>query len=148
MQAKEIMSTNVISVPGETTIKEIAEILIEKKISGVPVIDEQENLIGIVTEGDLLRKEANPRTPRYFGILGAVIYYGGMEQYKEDFKKLAALKASEIMTTKVVTAAKETEVSDLANLMVNNNIKRIPITENAKVIGMVSRADIIKTFNM
>ncbi|MEG6521634.1 CBS domain-containing protein [Desulfotomaculum sp. 1211_IL3151] len=148
MQAKDIMSTNVITVKGDTTIKEIAEKLIEEKISGVPVVDEEENLIGIVTEGDLLHKEANPRTPRYFGILGAVIYFGGMEQYKEDFKKLAALKASEIMTTKVVTAAKETEVSDLANLMIKHNIKRIPITENDKIIGMVSRADIIKTFKM
>ncbi|GAB6180630.1 CBS domain-containing protein [Desulfotomaculum defluvii] len=146
MHAKDIMSTKVITVKCDTTIKEIAQILIEEKISGVPVVDDAENLVGIVTEGDLLHKEASPRIPKYFGILGATIYFGGNEQYKEDFKKLAALKASEIMTTKVITADKDTEISGLANLMVEHNIKRIPIVEKDKVIGIVSRADIIKTF--
>ncbi|AEF94235.1 putative signal transduction protein with CBS domains [Desulfotomaculum nigrificans CO-1-SRB] len=145
MQAKDIMQTNVISVTKDTTIKEIAQILTDNKISGVPVVDEAGKLVGIVTEGDLLHKEANPRIPKFVGILGGILYFGGVDQYKDDFKKLAALKASEIMTSKVITVSKDTDVGTIATLMLENNIKRIPVTESGKVIGIVSRADIIKT---
>lgn len=145
MLAKDIMKTNVITVSEDTTIREIAQVLTDNKISGVPVVNDEGNLVGIVTEGDLLHKEANPRIPRFFGLLGGIIYFGGVDQYKEDFKKLAALKASEIMTDKVITVAKDAEIGAIASLMVEHNIKRIPVTENGKIIGIISRADIIKT---
>ncbi|MEW6066318.1 membrane protein [Desulforamulus profundi] len=145
MIAKDIMKTEVITVSEDTTIEEIARILTDHKISGVPVANGEGKLVGIVTEGDLLRKEANPRIPKYFGILGAMIYFEGVDQYKEDFIKLAALKASEIMTSNVITVSEDTEVRAIATLMVKHNIKRIPVVENGKVIGIVSRADIVKT---
>jgi len=145
MIAKDIMKTDVITVSEDTTIKEIAQILTDNKISGVPVVNQEGKLVGIVTEGDLLHKEANPRIPKFFGILGAMIYLGGIDQYKEDFKKLAASKASEIMTTEVITVSKNTEIGAIATLMVEHNIKRIPVIENGKIIGIVSRADIIRT---
>ncbi|CCO07092.1 CBS domain-containing protein [Desulforamulus hydrothermalis] len=145
MKAKDIMKTDVITVTADTNIKDIAQILTDKGISGVPVVNQEGKLVGIVTEGDLLHKEANPRIPKFFGILGAMIYFGGVDQYREDFKKLAALKASEIMTSEVITVSKETDIRTIATLMIEHNIKRIPVVENGKVLGIVSRSDIIKT---
>lgn len=145
MKVKEIMRSDVITVTKDMTIQEIAEVLVTHNISGVPVVDEAGSLVGIVTEGDLLHKESNPRIPKYFGLLGGLIYFGGVDQYKEDFKKLAALKAAEIMTSKVITVSGEEEVGEVATLMIDNNIKRIPVVENGKMIGIVSRADIVKT---
>ncbi len=145
MLAKDIMKTNIITVKANTGIKEIAQILTENNISGVPVVDDDGKLVGIVTEGDLLHKESDPRIPKYFGILGGFIYLGGSEKYEEDIKKLAALTASEIMTSKVITVSQDTKVNEIASLIVKHNIKRAPVVENDKIIGIVSRTDIIKT---
>ncbi|WP_031515958.1 CBS domain-containing protein [Desulfofalx alkaliphila] len=143
MNVKDIMSTNVVTVNEDTTIENLAKLLIENQISGVPVVNEGHRLVGIVTEGDLLHKEIPPRRPEYVGILGGIIYKG-LKTYKEDFKKLAAIKASEIMTKRVVTTTKDSPVEEAASLMVKHKVKRLPVVEGDKIVGIVSRSDIIK----
>jgi len=101
MKAKDIMVTEVITIKQHATIEEIARVLIDNKISGVPVVDEAGHLMGMVTEGDLLHKETNPRLPHAVNILGAIIYYNGVEQYNEDFKKMMASQALNIMTDNI-----------------------------------------------
>lgn len=146
MKIKDIMRTNVITVTPDTEIKEIARTLYENKISGVPVVDSDGKLVGIVSEGDLLHKETNPRAPQAFGFLGAFIYFRkSIIQYESDFKKLIALTASEIMTEKLITIEQESTIEEAASTMINNNVKRLPVTEKGKLIGIVSRMDIIKT---
>ncbi|MDF9409994.1 CBS domain-containing protein [Pelotomaculum isophthalicicum JI] len=135
----------VITVQEDATIEEVAGILTENNISGAPVINKEGNLVGIVTEEDLLHKETNPRTPGFVNILGAFIYINGLERYREDFKKLAANKALEIMTTDVITVDGDTEIEQVAALMVDNDINRVPVVENNSIIGIISRADIVKT---
>lgn len=145
MLARDIMNKNVITVLEDTMIEEVADILTKNKISGLPVVNKAGKLVGMVTEGDLLHKETNPRTPGYLNILGALIYIGGVDKYKEDLKKLAATRASEIMTTDVITVSGDAKVEQVAAMMVNHNIKRVPVIENDALIGIISRADIIKT---
>jgi CBS domain-containing protein len=145
MKVKDVMQTKVITISMNTEIKEIARTLFENNISGVPVVDSDGNLVGIVSEGDLLHKETNPRVPDAVGVLGALIYYHGVKQYESDFKKLIALEASEIMTPHVYTIDKDAEIEEAASIMVNNQIKLLPVLENGKIIGIVSRMDIIKT---
>lgn len=145
MKAKEIMKSPVITIKPDTTIETIAKILTDHDISGVPVVDEDNNLIGIVTEGDLLHKETNPRMPGVLSILGAFIYFNGVDRYKDDFRKLAATKASEIMTKKVISVSENAEITDIAAIMTTHKINRVPVLRNNKILGIVSRADIIKT---
>lgn len=144
MKVQDIMQTNVITVSPNTEIKEIAQLLCEHNISGVPVLDFFGNLIGIVSEGDLLHKETNPRVPDVVGFLGALIYYRGVKQYESDLKKLVALKASEIMTQDIITINKGATIEDAASLMIKHNVKRLPVMENGKMIGIISRKDVIK----
>jgi len=145
MQARDIMNKNVITVQEDSSIEEAAGILTEYKISGAPVVNKQGKIVGMVTEGALLHRETNPRTPAFLNILGAFIYVRGIERYREDFKKLAATSTSEIMTTDVITASGDMEIEDVAALMVEHGIKRVPVVENGNIIGIISRADIIKT---
>ncbi|OPX86911.1 CBS domain-containing protein [Pelotomaculum sp. PtaB.Bin117] len=145
MLARDIMNKNVITVQEDAAIEEVAGILTENNISGAPILNKEGNLVGIVTEEDLLHKETNPRTPGFLNILGAFIYINGLERYREDFKKLAAQRASEIMTTDVITVGGDIEIERVAALMVDNDINRVPVVENNSVIGIISRADIIKT---
>lgn len=145
MKIEEIMQKEVISVSENADIKEIAKALTDNKVSGLTVVNAQGDLVGIVSEGDLLHKETNPRMPDYVDILGAIIYYHGMKRYHDDYRKLMATKASDIMTTKMITVSKETTVEEAAQLMVQHSIKRLPVIENGKMIGIISRADIVRT---
>ncbi len=139
------MIKEVITVKQSATIAEIAKILIDNKISGIPVVDDNDILVGIVTEGDLLHKETSPRLPNAINILGAIIYYNGVDRYNEDFKKLMAGQAAEIMTDKVVVVSENVEIDEVVKLMIKHGIKRIPVVTGDKLVGIISRADIIKT---
>ncbi len=146
MLAKDIMNKDVITIREDSTIEDAALILTENNISGAPVVNKKGLLAGMVTEEDLLHQETNPRSPAFLNILGAFIYIKGLERYREDFKKLAATKASEIMTKNVITACGDMTIEQVAALMIDHGIKRLPVVENnTTILGIISRADIIKT---
>ena len=137
MRAREIMSTPVITAHPETPLKEVAEMLARRSITGVPVIDGQGHLVGIISESDFIRKmEGEQRR----GLLGPLAEVLGKTQ------KLQAQIASEVMTTRVVTGGPETSVRELTRLMSAHDVNRIPIVEDGRVIGIVTRADILRTF--
>ena len=144
MKVEEVMERNVIGVNRNSSIEEIAAVMIESKVSGLPVLSDGGYLVGIVTEGDLLRLKTTPRLPEFINLLGAVIYYRGVDKYNEDFKKLLAQKASEIMTEDVVAVKEGTDIADVVHLMLDNNIKQVPVVDGSKLIGMVTRANIIR----
>lgn len=144
MQAKDIMSTNLVTVEPGATIREVAAALIEHRISGVPVVDKAGRLLGIVSEGDLMRKELTPRLPDAVNILGAIIYYHGVARYREDFKKLMAGTACEIMTKKVVSVSEDAEIEFVGKCMLEHGIKRVPVLRDGRLVGLISRADLIK----
>jgi len=145
MKAKDIMSKDVITIKATATIEEIARTMLEFDISGVPVVDERGRMEGIVTEEDLLHKETNPRLPSVINVLGGLIYYDGVERFEADRKKLLAGRASEIMTEDVITVTEDTDTAEIAKLMLDHGIRAIPVVAGDDIVGIVSRADIIKT---
>lgn len=147
MIASQIMSRDVISVSLQTTVKEIAAILNEKKISGLPVVNEKKELVGIVSEGDLIWKVARPHIPPHIQLLGGIIFLENFGEISLELKKMMALTASEIMTSKVVTITEETAVEDAAALMLNKKINRLPVTRGKEVVGIITRSDIIRTLS-
>ncbi|MFH0803192.1 MAG: CBS domain-containing protein [bacterium] len=145
--ASQIMSRDVITVSLSTTVKEIAAILNEKKISGLPVVNEKKELVGIVSEGDLIWKVARPHIPPHIQLLGGIIFLENFGEISLELKKMMALTASEIMTSKVVTITEETAVEDAAALMLNKKINRLPVTRGKEVVGIITRSDIIRTLS-
>jgi CBS domain-containing protein len=145
MKARDIMADNLITVGPKTTIQEIAKILVENRISGVPVVGTDGKLLGIVSEGDLLHKEVVPRIPDALNILGAIVYYHGLKQYNEDFRKMIAFSAEEIMTKKVIVVDEDVDISEVGKLMIEHHIKRIPVVKAGNLVGMISRTDMIRT---
>ncbi|MCX7710266.1 MAG: CBS domain-containing protein [Clostridia bacterium] len=144
MKAREIMSPEVITIGRETTIEEIAHILSEKNISGVPVVDEGKKVIGMVTQKDLLYKDVEPRFPAVVEILGGLVFLKGVRHYNEELKKLVATKAEDIMTKNVVTVNGDIQVERVAELMIEKDINRIPVVDQGTLVGIISRADIVK----
>lgn len=144
MKVKDLMSKKVFTVKKDTTVEEIAHILAENNISGVPVIDEHDKVIGIVTQKDLLYKEIEPRFPAVVEILGGLIFLKGVRHYQEELKKLVATKAEDLMTTKVVTISEDEDIERVAELMVEMDINRIPVLKDGKLSGIIGRADVVR----
>jgi len=144
--AKDIMSRDVITVRKDSTIKEVVELLVEHKISGAPVVDETDRLIGMISEGDLLYKDRKLQTPAFLEILGGVIYLENPQRLSQDLKKMTASVVTELMTKKVFTVREITPVQEIASLMIKRKINRVPVVDEAeKVVGIVSRQDLVRS---
>jgi len=141
MKAAEIMVTNVITVTPNQSVQEVAEILLERRISGVPVLNAAGELVGIVSEGDLMRRADAGTGHRRSWWLRLLM---GREGLAQEFVRENARKVADIMTQHVITASPETPVSDLAELLERNAIKRVPIVDGRKVVGIVSRANLLQ----
>jgi CBS domain-containing protein len=144
--AKDIMTKEVITINQDASIEELSELLLDNNISGVPVVDNDGKVVGIATEGDIIVKDTNLHFPRYFKLLDSIIYLESLTEFKNSLKKHFAIKVSEIMTSEIVSCTTETLVDDIANMMVENKINRIPVlSAEKKPEGIITRADIIKS---
>lgn len=131
MRAKDIMTTPVFTVAPETPLKEVAALLVDRAISAVPVANEAEELIGIVSEADLVRLESTP-DPR------SRISPRRWRRFR------VPRTAGEAMTREVVALPEDADVSEIAELMLEKRVKRIPIVAGNRVVGIVSRRDVLK----
>lgn len=142
LTARDLMSTDVKTVRPFTSLQEIAELMATHHISGVPVVDHEGRVLGMVTEADLIdehkREAAIPRTALYglFPIpdeLTLEAFRGGMK-----------LQAQQVMSKPAITAGEETTIHELADLMVRRRVNRIPIVRDGRLVGIVSRGDIVR----
>lgn len=140
--AKDIMTKKVITISKDATLAELAKLLIKNKISGVPIVDKREELVGIVTEADLIIKESNLPFPLSFSFAFLESY----ESYTKSTKEYLETRVEEVMSTNVKTAREDMPISKVVNIMINNNVNRLPVLNNdGKLTGIITRADIIKT---
>lgn len=144
MKLKEIMNKYPVTVSPDTTTYEVARLLVKHNVTAIPVVVDDGRLAGIITEGDLLYKKVRPHAPHYVNLLGASVYYGGMGEYNEQFRKLLATKVSELMTKDVIFGLAETDVEDMAAVMVEQHLKVVPVVEGKRLIGTVGRHDIMR----
>lgn len=144
MKVKEIMTTGVVSVGPETKVNEIARLMLERQISGVPVIDDSEAVVGIVTELDMIVRNARLHFPTYIKLLDSTFYLESPQRFGEELRRALGTTAKDIMTQKVITVDPEAEVEDVATLMVEKRVNPIPVVEDGRLVGIVSRTDLIK----
>jgi len=145
MLAKDIMTTNVVKVRTDDTVDEVIRLLVDNKISGIPVVDNDNLVVGIVTEADLLVRSQKLHVPSYIQILGGIIYLDDPDELKEDLRKLAAIKVEDMMTSDPITVEEDTLVDEIATIMSDEGINRVPVVREERIVGIVSRADIIRS---
>lgn len=139
MLVSETMSTNVKTATANTPVKELANIMCINNISGLPVIDEENNIIGIVSEKDLLR--------RMFPDMADLVTEGSLPNFEEmekNYSDTLSLIASDIMTKKVSSVKPDMPIMKAASMMCVHNIRRIPVVDNNKLVGIISIGDVHK----
>jgi CBS domain-containing protein len=139
MHIQELMNREVVTVTPQTPLKEVAVLLAKHGISGVPVCDDRGQVIGVVSEADILWKELGLRAGH--GLLERIFD----SAYGED-ERINAVTAAEAMTTPAVTVAPDAYVVRAAKLMVDHRVNRLPVVSEGKLVGIVTRADLVRAF--
>jgi CBS domain-containing protein len=146
MQISEIMSSPAITVTTETDIRSVARIMRENNISGMPVVDERNRLLGVITELDLIARHAPIHQPRYITILSAYIPINPREyrEYKDQLRQTLAINASQLMTIDADKVSPETEVEDALKMMLDPEVTLLPVVKGREVVGVVTRTDLVR----
>lgn len=140
---RDVMTRGVITVEPTTPIKEVAQLLVDRRISGVPVVDADGTVVGVISEADLLIKEAGAMgvEPRRFSWL-----IGEGSTARARRAKVAAVTAGEAMTTPALTATPALPIAAAAERMASHRVNRLPIVEDGVLVGIVTRADLVRSF--
>jgi CBS domain-containing protein len=144
LTARDIMHTDVITIGPDATVRELADLLAQHEISGVPVVDAAGALVGIVTEGDVILQDAELHFPHYVQFLDGVIYLESVRKFEERFRKTFGNKVRDVMSTEVVTVEPGSSIHELTTLMADNNINRLPVVEDGRLVGIITRGDIVR----
>jgi CBS domain-containing protein len=143
MRAMDVMTPDVITVDPDTSVQALAKLLSERAISGAPVVDSGGRMVGIVSEGDLLHRTElgteQRRATRHSWWLDH--FAAGLAR---DYVKSHGRTVGDIMTREVVTVSEETELADVATLLETRRIKRVPVVRDGKVVGIVSRSNLVR----
>lgn len=144
-QAQDIMTRDVITVTETLSVRELAKILADNKISGVPVVDIQGGLIGVVTENDLIDQAKKVHIPTVMAFFDSFVFLESPERLEKDIKKMAAATVADICTRQVVTVKPATPLDELATLMAEKKIHTLPVVEDGRLVGVIGKSDIIRT---
>jgi CBS domain-containing protein len=139
MKARDVMVSHVITVGPELDVKAVANTLVANGISAVPVVAIDGSIVGIVSEGDLMRRAVSgAKRSRWLET------FSSAEQLMADFVRAHGRKAKDVMTRQVISISPDTSLQEIANLLEKNGIKRVPVIENGRLVGIVSRANLVQ----
>lgn len=144
LKAKDIMTGDLITVKPTTTIEDLARTLTEHNISGAPVVNDAGDLIGIVTENDLISQNKRLHIPTVMRLFDAFIMLESPSKIEKEIKKMAAITVDDICTKKVITITEDTPVQDIATIMSEKKVHLIPVVEGKKIRGIIGKMDLIK----
>jgi CBS domain-containing protein len=138
------MTKDVVTVTPETSIEELAALLVQNEISGAPVVDEKGVLVGIVTENDLISRNKRLHIPTVVSFLDAAIYLESSRKFEQEVKRMAATQVGDICNRKVISITEDATVVDIATIMDEKKVHILPVVVNNKVVGIVGKRDVLK----
>ncbi|MCG8539602.1 MAG: CBS domain-containing protein [Clostridia bacterium] len=145
MKAKDIMTRNVIFVKEEDKVEDLVKILLDNRISGVPVVDDGHRVVGIVSEGDLIYPEKSLHLPAFIPVLDGIVFLESFKKLEKEIKKMTAYQVKDVMIKEVIKVKEDMEVEEVVNVLINKNINRVPVVnEEDKLVGIITRSNILR----
>lgn len=144
---KDVMTTQLITVTKETSIRDLATLFTTKRVGSIPVVDGSGNLLGIVTETDLIGQDKSLHIPTVISLFDWVIYLESEKTFEKELKKVTGQTVGDIFTEEIHTVAPGDPLSRAADLMATERVNALPVVEGKKLVGIVSRIDLIRTMN-
>ena len=144
MRARDLMTKEVVTIGPKTTVMEAARLLREHRVSGLPVVDENRRVLGMVTERDVLLKRIAPTEPGMMNLFLSLFDETEAKKYADDVRKMFAATAEEIMTKPVISVEAGEDALKVGQVMLDHRIKRVPVTELGKLVGIISRHDLLQ----
>jgi len=141
MKVADVMVTSVLSVGPDASVREVASMMLERRISGMPVVDDKGRILGIVSEGDLIRR---PEIETDRAPAGWLHVFLSDEERAREFVKSHGRKVREVMTQPAICVAPDTPLAVVVRLMERHRVKRLPVVENGRLAGLVTRADLLR----
>lgn len=145
LTAKDVMTTELVTVTPETEIAQVAKILLEKRINGVPVLDDAGRLVGILCQSDLIAQQKKFPLPSLFTLLDGFMPLTSAKKIEKEVDKISATQVAHAMTPDPVAVEPETSLEDIATLMVDKNLHTLPVVADGKLVGIVGKEDVLKT---
>lgn len=145
LRAKDIMATELITVSPGTPVVEAARLLLEKRINGLPVVDEAGQLVGIICQSDLVAQQKRFPLPSVFNLLDGLIPISSPKALEKEMQKIAASRVSEAMSPHPVTVSPQTSLEEIATLMVSKGFHTLPVIEGDKLVGIIGKEDVLRT---
>jgi CBS-domain-containing membrane protein len=144
MKVRDIMTEAVAVAGPQTAVDEIARLMDQRDVSGLPVVDEERRVVGVVTDLDLIARNTRLDPPLFFQLLDARIPLETPAHYRKRLRHMLGTQARDVLSEKVVTVGPDEEVETLAALMVKTRANPVPVVENGRLVGIVSRADLLR----
>ncbi len=144
LTAKDIMKKDVVTVRPDTSIQELATLLMKNEISGAPVVDAEGALYGIVTENDLISQNRRLHIPTVVSFLDAAIYLESSKKFAEEVRRVTATKVADICNRKVLTVSEDATLTDIATIMSEKKVHLLPVVRSGKVVGIVGKRDVVR----
>ena len=141
MKASEVMTPEVETIRRDATVLEAARMMLRRGVSGLPVVDSNGQLVGVVTEGDFLRRAETGTTRRHSRWLEFLL---GPGRLADEYVHSHGRKVEEVMTPKVISVAPETSLQEVVRIMERHRIKRVPVVSDDKIVGIISRANLVQ----
>lgn len=143
--ARDIMTPNPVTISPQASVGEAVKILLEKHFNGLPVVDDEGTLLGVLCQSDLVAQQKKLQMPTVFSLLDGFIPTFGWKETERDIKKITALTVEEAMSPSPLTVSPDTDMESVATLMLQSKYYSLPVVEKGKVVGIIGKEDILRT---
>lgn len=142
---KDFMTPDPITISPTDSIETVVKLIEDHRISGMPVVDDANHVVGIISEGDLLVREAPMQPPLYMTLLGSVIYFESPKQFHQHMQKALGMLVQDVMTSPSITTQADIPLTTAATLMLSKKINRLPVVDKDQyLIGIITRHDLVR----
>jgi CBS-domain-containing membrane protein len=144
LTARDVMTREVVTIGPEASVEDLAKLLESRRISGVPVLDAQGILVGVVTQSDLVQRSRDLELPPALNILDLHLFLETPSHFQKRLEKLLGNKVKDVMTRDPVTVSPDTPVNEIARLMSAKGVHTLPVLDAGKLVGIVGKLDLIR----